>query len=146
MGTVAVSAVCSRVAAALSTALSAGGWVEAQDPYDTFGEGDGDRLHLSYAIGVPQSQAMQDRQVLAAGAYTTTTLGVRWAYNLPAKDQVTGYRAGLDAEAALLAAVLTARQSNSLEIVWVDASREVAEGWMSGTITFRAIHRFALTS
>lgn len=144
MSTVSPSTIRQRVSTAIINALQASGWQESGDTYDTFGEGDGDRIDKSYAVGVPSSRALGDRQVLAAGALAETTVAVKFCISIPAMDQVAGYDAGLDAEALVLAAVLTARQSTGCDILVVDSKRDVAEGWFNDELVFRAIHRWPL--
>lgn len=146
----AVSAIRQRVAAAIASALGTIGdtsWQEASDPYDQFGAGDGDRLHRSYAVGVPATSTLgNDRQVLARGVPCETTVRIRWAFNLSALDQVVSYDAGLDAEQLVLVAVMAIHQGMDLHLMYASSSRSVDDqGWMMGDITVRAIHALPLT-
>ena len=145
MSTVKPSVVRQRVAAAITTALGSANWQEATDPYDTFGQGDGDRLDKSFAVGVPSTSATADRQTLAGGALVQTPVRVKFATVVPAFDQVAGYDAGLDAEASVLAAVMAARQSVALDIRYEGSERSLAEGWFTCELSFTAIHRMPLS-
>ena len=142
-----LSALRQAIAAAIAAELAGDGWREADDPWDQFGQGDGEgRGHLSYAVGVPASSAMADRQKRALGVQSDTTLSVRWSYALPALDRVAGYDAALDAGQALLAAIWTAADSSGHSLIYVASEQTVdEEGWMIGEITFRALHRLPLT-
>lgn len=136
-----------RTAAALTAALAGSGWQESSDSYDTFGAGDGERLHLSFAVGVPSTVAVVgDRQIRTVGAWSTSRVGVKWAYNLSALDQVVSYDAGLEAEADVLKAVLAALTSIGVRLVYESGNRAVDDqGWMMGTIVFRAPHHLPLS-
>jgi len=144
MSTVKPSVVRQRVAAAITSALSASNWQEATDPYDTFGQGDGDRLDKSFAVGVSSTSATSDRQILSGGALVQTSVRVKFATMVPAMDQVAGYDTGLDAEASVLAAVMAARQSVALDIRYDGAERSISEGWFTCELAFTAIHRMPL--
>jgi hypothetical protein len=145
MSTVRPSVVRQRVAAAITAALGASNWQEASDPNDTFGQSDGDRLDKSFAVGAVSTSATADRQTLAGGALVQTQVRVKFAIMVPAHDQVIGYDAGLDAEAAVLAAVMAARQSVALDVRYDGSERSVAEGWFTGEISLTAIHRMPLS-
>lgn len=147
MSTLDLSAVRQRVATAISGALSASGWREAKEPYDTFGNSDGEgRFHKSFAVGVPSTASTGDRQRNALGVASETRVGVKWAYKLGAQRQVTDYDAGLDAEARIRAAVATVAQSADLHLLLRPSSRSSDDqGWMTGEIEWVAIHRLPLT-
>lgn len=148
MAGVSVSSIRQLVATALATELSASDWRESDDPYDLFGfGGDGEgRGHLGYAVGVPLTTALNDRQPLDEGAYSDTSLRIKWAYNLSVHDQIVAYDQALDAERAILAAVMTVRRSTGLSLVFGSAIRTVdAEGWMMGEISLRALHNLPLS-
>ena len=147
MSVLAVSAIRQRIATAISTALGATGWRETTGVYDTFGSIDGEgRLHKSYAVGVPGTAWMKDRQRLIEGALSETDLRVKWAYNLATKDQLVSYDAGLDAEQAILAAVMTCQAANDLHVTYQNSNRTVDDqGWMMGELTFKGMHNQPLS-
>ena len=145
MAALALSTIRQRVATAIATTLTT--WQQASDPYDQFGAGDGDRLHQSFAVGVPSSAVLvaNDRQIPARGVSVDTRLGIRWAYNIGALNQIVDYDAGLDAEALVLAAVMTIHQGVDLHLLYASSTRSVDDqGWMFGEITIRAIHALPL--
>ncbi len=143
-----VKTVRQRVVAAITGGAGLSSWREASDPYDVFGAGgDGEnRLHQSYAVGVPTTATLgKDRQRPADGTLSDTRVGVRWSLNVSALDQVASYDAGLDAEQLLLAAVLTIQQSEGLLLRFASSSRTVStDGWMNGEIFFTARHQLPL--
>lgn len=140
-----LSTIRKRVASMLTAALAEADWKEASDPYDQFGASDGDRLDKSFAVGVPSTTAGPDRQRLTEGAYVETVVGVRWAFNLAALDQVTAYDDALDIEQTVLAAAVMQREGLGLHLVFVSSSRGADDqGWMTGTILFKAVHRLPL--
>lgn len=147
MSTLDLKAVRQRVAAAISGAMTAGGWREAKEPYDQFGASDGEgRFHKSYAVGVPSTAPMGDRQRASLGVMVETQVRVRWAYKLGAQRQVTDYDAGLDVESDIRAAVATVAQSTDLHLLLRPSSRSSDDqGWMTGEMEWVAIHRLPLT-
>lgn len=141
MAAISLSAIRQRVATAIDSALSADGWQESSDPYDQFGTGDGDRLHLSYAVGIPSTTALNDRQKVAEGVLSDSSVRVKWAFNLSALDQIVAYDSALDAGQDVLNAVIAIQQSEGLHLVYVSGTNPVDDqGWMLGDISFRAIH------
>lgn len=141
MAAISLSAVRQRVAAAIDSALGGGGWQESGDPYDQFGQGDGERLHESYAVGIPSTSALQDRQKVAEGVLSDTNVRVKWAFNLSALDQVVAYDSALEAGDAVLAAVMAIQQSEDMHLVYQSGTHPVdADGWMLGDLSFRVIH------
>lgn len=145
---VSLKTVRQRVVTAIAGGTGLNAWREASDPYDQFGAGgDGEnRLHQSFAVGVPTSSTMgKDRQRVADGTLSETRVGVRWSCNVAALNQVGSYDGGLDAEALILAAVMTIQRSEDMSIVYVTSSRSVdSEGWMSGELVFTARHQLPL--
>lgn len=135
-----------RVAAAIDGAMSASGWREATGPYDQFGVTDGEgRFHKSYAVGVPATRPLPDRQRRSIGTLVETRVGVRWAYQLGAKRQVTDYDAALAADAQIRAAVASIAQSTGLHLTLGPCSRESDDqGWMTGEQEWTALHTLPL--
>jgi hypothetical protein len=112
MATLAVAAVCLRVAVAVD-AISAT-WKESRYPYDLFAAGfaePGQFAHLAFAVGSPltrfddpiESSVNSRRNV---GGAVETIVGVRWCHRLRADNAQADYRTMFAAEAALMKAIL----------------------------------------
>lgn len=144
MAALSVSAVRARVAAALE-ALP--GWHESEWAYEFFGSDPDERVHLSFSVGVPDTNVhpREGRQRLSEGALVDTSVEVAWAYRLGASSHVSAYDSALAAEQAAVQAVVGMDRSD-LSIVLDSLSRKnVEEGWVLGTLRFRVIHRYALS-
>ena len=124
-------------------------WRESTMPWDLHGtlEGEG-LLHQSYSVGIPSSAVEDldgDRQVLATGVYTVSTVNVRWLYNLGAARQVEDYDAMLGAEARIIRGIMAAHRGPSIHLTFVSANRRLnPDGWVVGDITIYAYHMLAL--
>lgn len=142
-----VTAIRQRIATAISTALGASGWRESNIVYDQFPIGSSESSgHIGYAVGSPRTvlHSGSNRQKLHEGVLVESTLGIKWAYNLAAKDQVVSYDAALTAEAALIKAIFTSSPAN-MALYYMDSSRDVDDqGWLVGTVTVRVLHQLAL--
>lgn len=78
------------------------------------------------------------------GVIVDTTVKVRWGYSLAALDQVASYDEALAQAALLINAVLTYAD---VPLVLVESLvPDDDQGWILGELTFRAIHRIALTT
>jgi len=147
MATMKLSEVRQAVATAIATALGASGWRESDDVFDHFGRGgDGEgRGHMSYAVGIPASTALKDRQRKSEGALSDTTVKVRWAWGVAALDKIASQDDGLDAGQDVLNAVETIQATEEFGLIYVSSTQTVdEEGWLIGEITFRAIHHLPL--
>ena len=143
MASLAVSAVRARVAAGVA-ALS--GWTESGWACDLFARDTSHLLHHTFAVGVPDTATHpgDGRQRPAEGALVVTIVGVKWAHRLRQDAQVGDYDLALDAEQAVIAAVLGISREN-LHIKYQDSRRQTdGEGWVIGTLRFESIHRLAL--
>lgn len=142
-----LSSVRQVVATAIADTLGASGWRESDDVFDRFGRGgDGEgRAHQSYAVGIPGTTALKDRQRLSEGVLSDTTVKVRWAYGIAAQGQVASQDAGLDAGQDVLNAVLTVQSGVEYGLIYVSSTQAVDDdGWLIGELTFRAIHHLPL--
>lgn len=142
-----LAAVRQRVAAAIASALSASGWRESTGPYDQFGVTDGEgRFDKSYAVGVPSTRPLGDRQRRSLGVLVETRVGVRWAYKLGAKRQVTDYDEALAADASIRSAIAAIGQGSDLHLILGPCSNECDDqGWATGEQEWLAYHRLPLT-
>lgn len=138
-----VASIRQAVAAAVA---GVSGWRESTLPYDVFGTGEAESLyHQGFAVGVPDTTPMGDRQRLAEGTNVTTTVGVRWSYALGAQRMVEDQDAALAAEQSIIQAVMAIGQSRDLHLILTGASRQIIDPeWIRGEITFRGIHLLAL--
>lgn len=146
MSTLDISAIRLRVVAAISGALAASGWRESKNPYEQFGTGDGEgRFNKGFAVGVPSTTPKTDRQRRSLGVLSETDVRVRWAYQLGALKQVTSYDDGLGVEASIRNAIATIAQGEDLHLILGPSTRETDDqGWMTGEMTWVAIHRLPL--
>ena len=129
------------VTAALTAGLGST-WREASVVYEQFGTGDGDgRLHKGWVVGVPESRALQDRQVPAVGVLSETVLGIRWAFNIAAQRQLASFDEALDAEQEIVTILTANRQAPDLHLVHVSSATPVDDqGWLFGQLVYKALH------
>jgi hypothetical protein len=145
--TIGVDTIRQAFVSLITTSMGGAGWREGTGVWDTFGDGEGDnRLHKGYAVGCPSTAARPGRQRRALGALAETTVSVRWAYNLAAKDQTGSYDTALDAERQIIAAITLPPSTNSLRPILVSSSRDVDDqGWMVGEITWLVVHMLPIS-
>lgn len=135
-----VATVRSAVAAAID-ALT--GWRESRWAPELWGSDPDGYQHLVFAVAAVNTEPNDGRHHLTDGHLAFTTLDVRWAHRLRGDAQVTDYAAALDAEQAMVKAVVGIA---SQKVLLVRLARgALAEGYVVGTATFRAMHRYALT-
>jgi len=141
-----VAEVRQRVAAALGALPE---WTESRYTLDNFGADTRSISQHAFVVGAPSTELAdaERRQVLPQGALVVTRLVVRFLHQVRADRQVGDADDGTDAEQLAIQTVLAIPRTD-LHIVLdaAMASREVAgDGtWMIHTLTFRAIHQFAL--
>lgn len=143
MAAVSASTVRSRIATVLE-ALT--GWKESTFAPGLFGRDPQPTMHLAFAVGMPTSAIPEgQRQRLSEGAFVDSSVSVRWAYRLRGDAQVADYAAALDQEALAIKAVCGASTADGVHYLLSNAIRDDStEGWILGTLTFRALHRIAL--
>lgn len=145
MSALKVSEVRQRIAATLTTVLASAGWRESTGPYELFAETDGDnRAHKGFAVGCPETTAVDDRQKVAEGVLVRTDVRVVWAWNLAGLAQVESADEALDAESLLIGALASTQVSVGLILTFVAARRTVTAGWMLGEIQMRGQHTLRL--
>lgn len=144
MAYLSVSAVRQRIAAAVE-ALP--GWTQSRYAHPLFGSDTKNLAPHSFAVGVAESvlHEADGRQVTAEGCLWETAVDVAFLHNLRLDAQVQDWDAMLDAEAALIVAVVGISRRD-LHILQAGASREVlGDGtYALSTVRFRAIHRIQL--
>ena len=143
---IAVKTIRQRVSAAVDAVT---GFSESKQPHGVFGRDPASVLHKRYAVGCPRTTTVRDRQSLADGALVRTVVSVTYAHRVKPKDQQASYDDALDAEAAIIVAVMA--DSGSLQELQLSLSgipvRQVdtAGEWIVGDIEFSSMHLLALT-
>lgn len=143
MPTLAPSALRTRVAAGLEAVAT---WTESRWAPGLFLRDTDHLLHHGFAVAVEATQPHPSpgRQRPELGVEVVSTVIVQWGHRLRADAQVADYGAALDAEAAAIVAVLGISQVD-LHLTWEGSRRDTrSDGWLVGSLTFRAIHRLAL--
>lgn len=143
MAALAVSAVRQRIAAALAAIE---GWRESNLAPGLFpGQEPRALQHLAFAVAVPESPALRDRQKPALGAPVETAVEVVFLHRLRGDAQVSDFDAFLDAEQTALEAVIGIARTD-LVLGFEGASREIlADGTLAqATLRFNVQHRLAL--
>lgn len=142
-----------RVQAAIAGALD--GWYPSRHSYEDLPSvPDGAEVsHQSYAVALPSSEWQPGRQPRSRteGQHTGTELRVRWLYRIRVEARDTDYRAALDAELALLRAILATGEDRELRVQLAGpASRRdltSATGPMLlGELDFTVYHQIALVA
>lgn len=134
----------STLRAAVTTAVDAlTGWSVSRFAPELFGRDTDQLSHHSFAVAVSVSEPRDGRQSLSDGLLSVSTVDVHWAHRLRADAQSADYSAALDAEQDLVKAVVGVNTQHLLVQRLSRTSRP--EGWVSGTATFQAVHRYALS-
>lgn len=120
------------------------GWTVSRWPAGLFGRDTTQLMSKSFAVGAPETapEAREVRQIPAQGMWSATVLEVEWAYRLRAKEEVGDYLAALDAELALVGAVMgITSQAATIQRI----TRRTVDGWVLGLVRFSLPHRYSLT-
>ena len=142
---IAVKTIRQRVSAAVDAVA---GFSESKQPSGVFGRDPASVLHKRYAVGCPRTTTVRDRQTLSEGALVRTVVSVTYAHRVKPKDQQTSYDNALDAEAAIIVAVMA--DTGSLQELQLSLSgiptREVDQAgeWIVGEIEFSSLHYLAM--
>ena len=145
----ALSSIRARLATGLASALAAWGWRGSRVPCDEFAGGARHSEQLVEAGGIVRTvPARQDMQRLPVGAMVRTFGGVRWSHRLRADAAQADIDAALDAEAALVAALMGVSRDPELAIRWegCPVRHTVGEGTLYlGEVAWSVLHRYALS-
>lgn len=136
----------STVRQAVVEAVSAlDGWTNSRFAPDLFGRDTDNLSHHSFSVGTPDSSvnSRDGKQGLSDGFLASTTVEVRWAHRLRGDAQSDDYDAALDAEEDLVQAVVGISSEHVL--VQRLARKADPSGWILGTATFSAVHRYPLS-
>jgi hypothetical protein len=145
---VSLSEIRTRITSAITTPLS--DYRISRHSYDDFPTADTRQIvHQSFAIGFPSTapEELDVRQRLSKGSMVDTAVVLRVAYRLKADDTVPDTDLALDAEHAVIKAVMTTDRSDGLTTRFegVEQRRVIAKTIHMSDIRFRLIHRFALS-
>lgn len=143
MAALAVSAVRQRIVAALAGLT---GWRESTLAPDTFpGDTPRQTQHLHFAVAVPETPTLPERQKVTLGAPVQTAVEVRFLHKIRTDAPNTDYDDFLDAEQAALVAVAGIARTD-LTLGFEGAGREsLADGTLALSILrFTVQHRLAL--
>lgn len=143
----ALSAIRTRIATRVTAALGASGWRVSRYTYDQF-PGDTRLIeHLDFAVGVLRSDVEPlDRRRRSVGAQVETAVAIKYTHRIRPDAAVADYDAALDAEQALVQAILGVSLAD-MTMRWTGApSRSlVADGTLFlGEVTFVVRHGYAL--
>ena len=122
------------------------GFSVSKHPYNVFARDPSSVLHQRFAVGVPTTTAVPNsRQRTTDGAVCNTVIAVTYCMRVKPKDQVASLDEALDAEAAIVKAVMaeTAALRADASISFSGVSmRDVdpAGEWIIGEIEFNALH------
>lgn len=125
-------------------------WSPSPVPHALFGPGavpdaiPASKAHLMFAVGV-QSERAADRQRVAVGALTLSAVSVRFFARYTPGDGIASEDAALDAEHALIKAVVAVATDFTIE--WSASSRDLVDSgeWFVHDVDFSALHRVPLT-
>lgn len=147
-----VAEVHARVEAAVAGALPS--WrVSAHAWEDLPSIPDGaERSHLTYAVATSSTRWLAGRQLRAVDTlqYCETVIEVRWLHRLRVEARSADYRAALDAEIALVRAIVAAGSNPELQLVLTESARRrelppPTGPYLLGDLTLTALHHVTLT-
>ena len=107
-------------------------------------------LHLSFSVGVPQSEGTGDRQKSSVGARTLTTINVRFFARYDPLNGLESEDAMLGHEADLIEQVMDQSPAwpvNFKITRWVDSERTLIPTgeWYRVEVRFEVLHLVSLT-
>lgn len=136
-----------RVAAVVE-ALS--GWKESRWTWAQFPAAEpGQYAHLAFAVGVISTKArgpVESSATARTVAMVDSEIGIRWAFITRADSAVSRMDAALQAEDAMVRAVLNCSRAGGLHLSWVESRRQiVGDGTVIlGDTLFSAFHQYQL--
>jgi len=147
MAAVSVSDLRTRVATAVDAVT---GFTEASQPFGIYARDPATVLHKRFAVGVPSSDPVADRQRVTDDLLVATTAAVVYTFRLAPKDQITSYGSALDAEEEIIQAVMaqnsTLWANCTIRFASIADRRVEASGeWFTGELRFVITHRLPLS-
>jgi len=146
MAAVSLSTIRSRFGTAIGAIA---GMTESRNPFGRFGYNPNSVAHLRFACGVMSCNRIDaDRQREAQGVFVTTTMGVRFAYRLRPKDQITSYDESFDQAQSVIQAITnrTSAVYANIQIFFDDLGHEITDSgeYMVFTVRFLIYHYLPL--
>jgi len=123
------------------------GWDQSRVPPGRFKDDTNQLLPQCFNVEISDTvnHPSPGRQTPTDGAYVESDVTVAWARRLRGDNPANDLDAATADEATVIAAVVAVSQSD-LHLTFISANRDTAtEGWVIGSIRFRAIHRLALS-
>ena len=137
MGAVKLSTIRSRFGSAIDAIA---GMSISRNPYERFGAIPNTVAHLRFAIGIISCDRIDsDRQKENTGIYAQTIIGIKFAYRLRPKDQITSYDEGFDKSNDLIKACTNRSPAiyTNLQIYFDNQSHEISDSGEYLIITIR---------
>lgn len=147
MASVSLSTIRGRFATAVDAIA---GMSASRNPFDRFGYVPNTVAHLRFSVGILSASRMNaDRQRQNSGIFMQSYIGIKFAYRLRPKDQITSYDEAYN-KANDIVAALTNRTSavyTNLQIYFEDITHEVTDSgeYMIFTLRFLVYHYLPLT-
>lgn len=151
MATLTVKEVRQRIESAIEQALPR--WKKSTFTYDKFGQDPRAELHLSFAVGVPETvwaspiESSVTRRATTGGR-VQTSVGVRWGYRIRSDAAVADQDLALDMEDLIRAAIMSSSNDTNLHL-WVErasrSSRDIDAGiLLIGDLSIGSQHLLAV--
>ena len=123
------------------------GWDQSRVPPGRFKDDTNQLLPQCFNVEISDTvnHPSPGRQTPTGGAYVESDVVVAWARRLRGDNPSNDLDAATADEATVIAAVGAVSQAD-LHLTFTSANRDTAtEGWVIGSLRFRAIHRLALS-
>jgi hypothetical protein len=122
---------------------------ESREPYEFVRANGRSPVHLEYAIGIPGSEPLTDRQRADVGVLTKSTLVITFHYQLPPKDRIVGFDAFLELERDVRDRMMEQSPSwpVAFSVIWASSNRTAAaqDGWLISEQSFNVVHLLPLS-
>lgn len=118
------------------------GWDPSPMPYDVFRRAPANDLTATFAVGIPSTAALTDRQRAGQDVYVRSDVRVAYAQRIQPKAKTASYDAAQAAGLALVDRLLTNDGANSwpgqLSIAFRDMQGAILDGgeWFVGDLGF----------
>ncbi len=143
---IAVKTIRQRISTAVDAVTD---FSESSAPYGVFPRDPSSVLHKRFAVGCPRTSPLASRQKPAEGVLCRTDVLVSFAHRIKPKDQITSYDDSLDAEAAIVAAVMADTGTlTELQLSYNGATSRAVDPsgeWFTGEVAFSSLHILALS-
>lgn len=143
-----------RIQAQIDSVLGSSGWALSPYVFDSFDQTPRELWHLGYAVGLGQSvpSGSDSRQrhqgsSTVIGVMVATSVLVRFGHHIRADAQISDEGSALDAELALVAAVMGIAGDSGMRVTLdrIASRSTIGDGTQyRGEVQFQAWHRYAL--